>query len=173
MRSSLIASFVVVCTCAALACGDGPAAPESRPDFPGMIRGIAFDRPPTAADSAAVAAFGRVVAVVRADSAILLETEADGSALRGIDGVARVGPALSESDTGRFELILGRRDSMTDEPLRVLRRLEAELLPRYRPVGPWVAGRVPAYRLGLLDRLIDPAEYGEVYLSIDPPRPAD
>jgi hypothetical protein len=167
---ALVVRFGLIGT---LACSDAPSAPDSLPDHPGALRGLRFGRPPTAADSTAATALGRVVAIVRADSALLLETDAAAAELRQIAGVAGVGPALWPSDTSRFELILGRWDGSTAEPLRVLAQLQADIRLDSDPTDEWVFGGVPAYQLGRLDHLIDVAEYREVYLTIDPPRPLD
>jgi hypothetical protein len=160
LTASVTASVIIAC-----GTPSASSAPVSQPNFPGWIRAVTFKRPPTAADSTFIARYGRVVAIVRADSVALIESDAIPSQLREDAGIARIGQPLWESDTGRVFVYLTRRDGAVERARAVLEALGAEIRPTRIPNAAWIGGGVPAYRLGQLDDLVTPDDYDEVYVS--------
>lgn len=143
------------------------------PDAPGPLVGLRFDHPPGRQDRALVAQHGRVVAVVRADSVVVVETEAAIPTLRAISGVTFVSGPLGDSDRDEILVALYRDDRDLQRMLRAMSRLRAREVRMFAFEGApaQVYGYVALYRLPELDRL--DLEGTRVSVEIDPAFLAD
>lgn len=142
IRPEWVTSSLIVTV---LACSGTGSLPEPAPH---VLRGIEMLQPFTVADSVNIAAYGEVVAVVRAD-AIVLIMNADSARLEALPGVRIVGQVLGTSDNVPIEVEMGVGPAPTDSAVAILSAV-GTLKYRFDSIG-IVDGFVAAKRLNKLN----------------------
>ena len=140
---------------------------HTRPHGPLDLRGIPMSHALTAADSVQLAQYGKVVAMIRRDSLIVLLSDADPLVLRALPGVGWSGPSLGNTVSAEVEILIGVGavySTYSDSAAKIMNGLG-------RVVGKMhdgeIDGMIPANRLGELDHY--PA-ISSLYVGIDPAR---
>jgi hypothetical protein len=152
-----------ICVLSAAVFGAGCTSEPEGP--PPALHGIVMRHAVTSDDSARLAGYGQVIAVVRADSAILLLTSVSEFQLEQVLGVWGVGPSLGADVTTGIEIRLGVTPvslAVADSIASAVGRVESPQV-----LSTEVYASVPANRLGELNQF---HQISDLWLGFDPER---
>jgi hypothetical protein len=147
MKNRLFSISIPMVVLLGVACGSNVPSPEA----PLTLRGIQFVRKLNQTDSATVAKFGQLVAVIRRDSAMVILTNVDLHLIAALPGVGGVCQSLGTDSTANIEVELGVGPAPIDSAISIVLQLGTVHFAD-SIYDNLVDGIVPAYRLREFDR---------------------